>query len=89
MPAFERHPKGNSEPKTRSKSVPRQSSNPSRKSEPEYSKTPLGQLLYDIAFTDLAPSYLARKHKKSSASIRKLRAEKSIKALRRQNGLRG
>jgi hypothetical protein len=53
-----------------------------------YGKTPQGQLLYDLAFTNLGTKYLARKHKKPVAEIRRLRAAKEIKNLRKQNGLR-
>jgi hypothetical protein len=38
-----------------------------------YSKTARGQLLYDLAFTSLSPSYLARKHHLPVAKIRELR----------------
>ena len=39
-----------------------------------YGKTPLGQLLYDLAFTRLPERYLARKHALPIAEVRKLRA---------------
>lgn len=45
-----------------------------RKSEVLYGKTALGQLLYDLAFARLSPSYLARKHRLPVAEIRRLRA---------------
>lgn len=44
-----------------------------RKIETMYAKTPLGQMLYDLGFTDLSDRYLARKHQKPIAEIRKLR----------------
>lgn len=53
-----------------------------------YGKTPMGQLLYDLAFTNLDVKYLARKHKKPVKEIRRLRTAKEIKSLRKQNGLR-
>ena len=53
-----------------------------------YGKTPLGQILYDLAFTNLSAKYLARKHHKPVAEIRRLRAAPSIKTLRKQNRLR-
>ena len=53
-----------------------------------YGKTPIGQLLYDLAFTNLSSKYIARKHRKPVADIRVLRAHKNIKKLRKQNGLR-
>lgn len=52
-----------------------------------YTKTKKGQLLYDLAFTDLEASYLARKHHKPVARIRNLRNDRHVKALRQQNGL--
>jgi hypothetical protein len=38
-----------------------------------YGRTPLGQLLYDLAFTKLSERYLARKYRRPIAEIRKLR----------------
>ena len=38
-----------------------------------YSRTPQGQLLYDLGFTKLSPKWLARKHKLPIDEIRKLR----------------
>jgi hypothetical protein len=38
-----------------------------------YGKTAMGQLLYDLLFTDLTPKYLARKHNKPITEIRQLR----------------
>jgi hypothetical protein len=49
-----------------------------------YGKTPLGQLLYDLAFTELSDRYLARKHLMPIVRVRKLRAQKDIVALRRK-----
>lgn len=49
-----------------------------------YGRTPQGQLLYDLAYTDLSDSYLARKHRKPVAMIRRLQANKTIRALRRK-----
>lgn len=49
-----------------------------------YGKTPLGQLLYDLAYTNLSNSYLARKHRQPVASIRRMRASKAIQDLRAQ-----
>ena len=50
-------------------------------SEIVYGKTPLGQLLYDLAFTDLSPHYLARKHCLPINEVRRLRAA-ALKGLR-------
>jgi hypothetical protein len=38
-----------------------------------YGRTPLGQLLYDLAFSKLSERYLARKYRLPIAEIRKLR----------------
>lgn len=35
-----------------------------------YARTPLGQYLYDLGFTDLSDRYLARKFRKPIADIR-------------------
>lgn len=40
-----------------------------------FERTPTGQLLYDLCFTDLTPSYLARKHGIPAAEIRDLRSK--------------
>lgn len=53
-----------------------------------YGRTKLGQLIYDLAFTDLEANYLARKHGKPVAEIRALRTGREIKALRQKNGLK-
>jgi len=53
-----------------------------------YGRTPEGQLLYDLAFTNLPAKYLARKHRTPAARIRFLRSQPEIKKLRRQNRLR-
>jgi hypothetical protein len=53
-----------------------------------YGRTPEGQLVYDLAFTNLPPKYLARKHRIPMARIRYLRSTPEIKKLRRQNRLR-
>lgn len=53
-----------------------------------YRKTKSGQLLYDLAFTNLDEHYLARKHKMPVAKVRLLRQTREIKSLRQQNGLR-
>lgn len=53
-----------------------------------YGKTMLGQILYDLAFTNLSAKYLARKHPMPIARIRKMRDSREIKKLRRQNRLR-
>lgn len=55
--------------------------------ETTYGKTPLGQLLYDLAFTDLKDRYLARKHRLPVQSIRNMRDSKSVAQLRRQTKL--
>jgi hypothetical protein len=47
-----------------------------------YGKTPSGQLLYDLAFTDLSERYLARKHHLPIASIRTMRTSKEMRKLR-------
>lgn len=56
-------------------------------SEITYGRTAIGQLLYDLAFTNATTRWLARKHKMPVAKIREMRAKKSIKSLRRQNKL--
>jgi|GEM_PF-2872289 hypothetical protein len=53
-----------------------------------YRRNRLGQLLYDLAFTNLDESYLARKHGKPVAAIRELRANRKVKGLRQKNGLK-
>lgn len=53
-----------------------------------YGKTAMGQLLYDLAFTNLSSRYLARKHHLPIASIRSMRDKQEIRSLRRQNRLR-
>lgn len=55
------------------------------KSEIAYGKTPLGQLLYDLAFTELSAKYLARKHHLSINKICLLRiaARKGLGKTRR------
>jgi hypothetical protein len=53
-----------------------------------YGKTALGQIIYDLAFTNLSGRYLAGKHHKPVAEIRRLRSDASIKKLRKQNRLR-
>lgn len=53
-------------------------------SEIAYGRTPLGQLLYDLVFTDLADKYLAQKHKIPIQSIRNMRDGEGVKDLRRQ-----
>lgn len=47
-----------------------------------YGKTKEGQLLYDLAFTDLGERYLAQKHGLSIVTIRTMRASKAIQKLR-------
>lgn len=49
-----------------------------KKPETLYGKTALGQMLYDLGFTDLSDKYLARKHRHPIAYIRQMR----ISALR-------
>jgi hypothetical protein len=44
------------------------------KTEVTYGRTPLGQLVYDLGFTKLDDSYLARKHKLPIAKVRDYRA---------------
>ena len=53
-----------------------------------YGRTPMGQLLYDLAFTNLPAKYLARKHRTPVARIRFLRASSEVRKLRKQNRLR-
>lgn len=53
-----------------------------------YGRTSEGQILYDLAFTNLSAKYLARKHRWPIADIRRLRETASIKKLRKQNRLR-
>jgi hypothetical protein len=51
-----------------------------------YGRTPLGQLLYDLAFASLSPKYLARKHRLPIAQVRTLRvmARKALKRKRKK-----
>lgn len=46
-----------------------------------YGKTAVGQLVYDLAFTDLSEKYLAQKHRVPVAQIRRYRALPSMVAL--------
>jgi hypothetical protein len=64
-------------------------STPRRNSEPQilYGRTPQGQLLYDLAFTNLSVKYLARKHRFHASEIRQMREVSAVKKLRRQNHL--
>lgn len=43
------------------------------KAETQYAKTALGQMLYDLGFTDLSDKYLARKHRHPISYIRQMR----------------
>lgn len=43
------------------------------KPEPMFAKTALGQMLYDLVFSDLSDRYLARKHRHPIAYIRQMR----------------
>jgi hypothetical protein len=52
-----------------------------------YGKTPEGQLVYDLCFVDRTDKWLARKFGIPIAKIRAMRYEKSVKKLRKQNGL--
>ena len=47
-------------------------------------KTKVGQLLYDLAFTDLSEQYLAKKHKLKIDAIRRMRQQPDILKLRRK-----
>ena len=47
---------------------------PSKRDTIVFGRTPLGQLLYDLGFTQLSERYLARKHRLPVAKIRTLRA---------------
>jgi hypothetical protein len=49
-----------------------------------YGRTPEGQLLYDLAFTNLSIRSIARKHRAPVARIRFLRASSEIRKLRKQ-----
>jgi hypothetical protein len=49
-----------------------------------YGKTPVGQLLYDLAFVDRNDKYLARKHQVPIAEIRNLRKSPILDKLRGQ-----
>lgn len=52
-----------------------------------YGRTPVGHLLYDLAFTNSSAKWLARKHRLPVAEIRKYRATPDIKKLRKQSRL--
>jgi hypothetical protein len=47
-----------------------------------YGRTPIGQLVYDLAFTDLSDRYLAGKHHLPVAKIRELRNNPEMAKLR-------
>lgn len=49
-----------------------------------YGRTPVGQLLYDLAFVDRTDKWLARKHQVPIAEIRNLRKSPVLEKLRRQ-----
>jgi uncharacterized protein YjiS (DUF1127 family) len=49
-----------------------------------FTRTPIGQLLYDLAFTDLDRSYVARKHGLPVADVDRLRANPHLMKLRRK-----
>jgi hypothetical protein len=49
-----------------------------------YGRTPEGQLLYDLAFTNLSVRVIARKNRVPVARVRYLRATDEIRKLRRQ-----
>jgi hypothetical protein len=53
-------------------------------SELGYAKTPIGQLLYDLAFTEITDKWIARKHRISLSEVRTLRGSRGIKRLARQ-----
>lgn len=53
-------------------------------SEVAFGRTPVGQLLYDLGFTDLSDRYLAQKHHIPVASIRRMRAAPEMKGLRKR-----
>ena len=46
-----------------------------------YGRTPMGQLLYDLAFVSLTDKWIARKHKISVGEVRHLRQRPEIKKL--------
>lgn len=54
----------------------------------QYGKTALGQIIYDLAFTNLSAKHIARKHRKPIAEVRELRAAAAIKKLRKQNRMK-
>lgn len=47
-----------------------------------FGKTPTGQLLYDLAFTNLADAYIARKHHLPVREVRRMRRTPDMKKLR-------
>lgn len=56
----------------------------SQLTEDRYVKTPVGQLLYDLAFADRTDKWLAQKHQIPIAEIRNLRKSPVLVNLRRQ-----
>ncbi len=55
------------------------------KNDAAYGRTPLGQLIHDMAFARLTPRWIARKHKMPIADVRKYLALPAIKTLIRKN----
>ncbi len=49
-----------------------------------FEKTPIGQLLYDLAFTDNKPRTIARKHKITVASVNRMRETDELRNLRKK-----
>lgn len=49
-----------------------------------FERTPIGQLLYDLAFTDNKPRTIARKHKIPVASVDRMRATDDMRDLRKK-----
>jgi hypothetical protein len=56
--------------------------------ETAFTKTPAGQLLYDLAFVTRSDKWLARKHRVPVAEIRELRELKAVKKLAAKNAKR-
>lgn len=49
-----------------------------------YGRTPIGQLLWDLAFTELDRSYIARKHSIPVAMIDRMRESPEVVKLRKK-----
>ena len=58
-------------------------------SEVSYGRTPQGQLLYDLAFAQLTPKHIARKHGIPIESVRRMLTSAAVKKLIKLNRREG